>query len=117
VVEASDEIRSSCEIEGVEYVFQRWKDEGAGNKGAGGEYELLRPCSLFVGVRRATLSKAPGSSYLGLGSQREKCDIPVRDSGFKGQSVADLRPKFRVFNVQTYWGASRGLLSMMASMS
>jgi hypothetical protein len=37
VVEA-DEIRSSCEIERVEYVFLRWEDEGAGGRGAGGEY-------------------------------------------------------------------------------
>ena len=30
VVVEAHEIRSSCEIKGVEYVFLRWEDEGAG---------------------------------------------------------------------------------------
>jgi hypothetical protein len=50
VVVEADEIRSSCEIESVEYVFLRWEDEGAGGKGAEGEYGC--GCSIWSGLVR-----------------------------------------------------------------
>ena len=55
----ADETRSSCEIEGVEYVFLRWKDEGAEGKGAGGEYGCgwgIRSGLVVRRGRRATSS-------------------------------------------------------------
>jgi hypothetical protein len=44
----ADEICSSCEIESVEYVFLRWEDEGAGDKGAEGDYGC--GCSIRSGL-------------------------------------------------------------------
>ena len=38
VVVEVDKIHSSCKIEGMEYMFLKWEDEGAGGKGAGEEY-------------------------------------------------------------------------------
>ena len=38
VVVEADKIHSSCEIEGMEYMFLKWEDEGVGGKGAEGEY-------------------------------------------------------------------------------
>ena len=38
VVVEVDKIHSSCEIEGMEYMFLKWEDKEARGKGAGGEY-------------------------------------------------------------------------------